>query len=109
MRFNAATNKQLIPAALRRAREEAGPSIEEAARKSGIDPLTVQNHEWGKNLPTMEYFIVELQTYGLDFGRFHELIVEVYADLRYEVICDELDRLKQKLEPSEEALHQAPT
>jgi len=108
MRFHAAVHKKLIPIALKRAREEVNLSIEEAAQKSGIDQLTIQNHEWGKNLPTMEYFIFELQTYGLDFGRFHELLVEVYADLRHEEVSGELDELKKKLESFEEIVHKAP-
>lgn len=109
MRFHAAVHKKLIPMALKRARKEANLNIEEAAQKSGIDQLTIQNHEWGRNLPTMEYFIFELQTYGLDFGRFHELLMEVYADLRHEEVCGELDELKKQLESSEETFRKTPT
>ena len=109
MRFHAAVHKRLIPMTLKRAREEANLSIEEAAQRSGIDQLTIQNHEWGRNLPTMEYFIFELQTYGLDFGRFHELLVDVYADLRHEEVSGEVDKLKKKLESFEETSRKAPT
>ncbi|MBN2295775.1 MAG: helix-turn-helix transcriptional regulator [Pirellulales bacterium] len=97
MRFDAAAHKRLIPAALKRARQEASLTIDEAAAESGINPLTIQNHEWGTNLPSMDYFILELQTYGLDFGRFHELLVEIYADLRHEEVSGELDKLKERL------------
>ena len=63
--------KRLIVLALRRARERSSLSIDEAAAKTGINQLTLENHERGRNLSSMEYFFVVLEAYGLDLVTFN--------------------------------------
>jgi len=103
MRFHAELHKKLLPHALKRAREQAGLSIEEAASRSGISELALQNHEFGTHLPAMDCFLFELQTYGLDFGRFHELLLEVYSDLIDDDISGRMNELETRLKALEEA------
>lgn len=104
MRFDAALYKKLIPKALKRAREQAGLSIEEAAKQTGITTSTFYNNEFGIHLPAMDYFLLELQIYGLDFGRFHELLLEVYADLVHDETSERMDKLELRLQAMEEGL-----
>ncbi len=103
VRFTTALYRKLLPHALARAREQAGLSIEEAASQSGMNELTIRNHEFGTHLPAMDYFLVELQIYGLDFGRFHELLVEAYNDLVDEEMSQRVDHLEARLKVLEEA------
>ena len=69
--------RKFFPKALRLAREKPNIKLEVAARKAGIDKLTLENHERGKNPPTLDFFFKELNAYGLDFMSFHELLLEV--------------------------------
>jgi transcriptional regulator with XRE-family HTH domain len=50
------TYESLIPKALKKARERAGLSVEEAAQRTGISIPAIGNYEVGKNLPLTRIF-----------------------------------------------------
>ena len=97
MALTAKQLKKLIPLALKRAREQRGFTIDQAVLQSKIDKLTLENHERGINLPNMHFFLLELQTYGLDFGRFHELLLEVDNEMRQKELEEKIQQLEQRL------------
>jgi len=89
---------ELTPTVLRKAREKAGLSIEEAAARSPVHQLTIENYERGRNLPWLPYFLQLLDLYGLDFCGFHELAVDEFVNRRHKALCERVDGLEQRLE-----------
>ncbi len=89
---------ELTPTVLRKAREKAGLTIREAAAKCPVHELTIENYERGRNLPWFPYFLQLLDLYGLDFHRFHELVVDEFINRRHDKLCDKVDSLEQRLE-----------
>ena len=82
------TYTKLIPNALQKAREQAGLGMEEVAARTGINILTIQNYEEGKNLPLMPYLLSLLEFYRLNLGQFHDMVVDIHSN----ELCEETSR-----------------
>jgi transcriptional regulator with XRE-family HTH domain len=87
----------LMPRALLEGRTRANLSVEELAGKAGISSQAVNKHESGSNLPQGEVFLKELDVLGLDFGSFHELMLELRASQRVEKLAAALEKLSSRV------------
>lgn len=87
--------RKLFPKALQLARQNAGLSLFAAAHKAGIDFLTLENHEAGRNLPQLEHFLGELEAYGMDFMAFHECLLEARIIDRIETLGNDTHQMNQ--------------
>jgi len=97
------TYTKLIPNALQKAREQAGLGMEEVAARTGIDILTLQNYELGKNLPWMPYLLSLLEFYRLNLGQFHDMVVDIHSNELCEQTSKQIGDLEQRLSRLEEA------
>lgn len=61
------TNMRALGKQLRKARESAGMTQEQAAQFIDVTPLTISNWETGKKSPTLKSFIKLLNIYDAEF------------------------------------------
>jgi len=87
------TYTRLIPNALRKARKQVGMGIEEVAAGTGINILTIQNYEEGKNLPLMPYLLSMLEFYRINLGQFHDIVVDIHSNELFEKTSKHISNL----------------
>lgn len=95
--------KTLFPKALSAARKRSKLSVQDLASKAKISPLAIQKHEEGKNLPTMEYLLAEMDAMGLDFGALHELLIEARQAQKIDKLSNDLLGLQKRIAQLEKA------
>lgn len=94
---------RLIPDALLKVRRLAGMSMEEVAAGTGINILTIQNYEEGKNLPWMPYLLSILEFCRLNLGQFHDIVVDIHSNELCEKTSKHISDIEMRLIRLEEA------
>jgi transcriptional regulator with XRE-family HTH domain len=97
------TYTRLIPNALLKVRKLTGMSMEEVAAGTGINILTIQNYEEGKNLPWMPYLLSILEFCRLNLGQFHDILVDIHSNELCDETSNRIRNLEQRLSRLEEA------